>query len=115
MFTEENMKEELRKNDAERDMERKWMKINAIGTPEMFMHWSHPGKKLASIGQQEVSIVSPGEVDLLQTEYPDYPKPKVWEGTFQGSSEERLQRKRRPLQRNQRQKSLTIKQNSLIR
>ena len=33
LFTEENMKEELRKNDAERDMERKWMKINAIGTP----------------------------------------------------------------------------------
>lgn len=115
MFTEENMKEELRKNDAESDMERKWMKINAIGTPEMFMHWSHPGKKLASIGQQEVSIVSPGEVDLLQTEYPDYPKPKALGGDFPGVIRRTIAKKKAATSKKSKKKSLTIKQNSLIR
>lgn len=105
MFAEENIKDELRKDDAEREMERKWMKINAIGTPEMFMPWSHPGKKLASIGQQEVSIVSPGEVDLLQTEYPEYPKPKALGGNFPGVIRRTISKKKAATSKNSKKKT----------
>ena len=31
-------------------MERQWAKINAIGSPELIMHWSHSGGKLGTIG-----------------------------------------------------------------
>lgn len=69
--------QELRKTAAENNMERQWMRINSIGSPEMLLNWPRTSKKLGSIGQQQVSLVSPGEVDLLQTEYPEYPRPKA--------------------------------------
>jgi len=76
-FIDMDITQELQKSAAEDNMERQWMKINAIGSPELLLHWPRTSKKLGAIGQQQVSVVSPGEVDLLQTEYPDYPKPKA--------------------------------------
>lgn len=70
------------------------MKINAIGSPEMLMHWPRVSKKLGTIGQQQVSVVSPGEVDLLQTEYPEYPKPKAMGGGFPGIVRSTIRKKK---------------------
>lgn len=87
--------EELRKSAAEDNMERQWMKINAIGSPELLLHWPRTSKKLGAIGQQQVSVVSPGEVDLLQTEYPDYPKPKAMGTDVPGIIRSRVSEKRK--------------------
>ena len=89
--------QELRKSAAENNMERQWMKINAIGSPELLLHWPHTSKKLGAIGQQQVSVVSPGEVDLLQTEYPEYPKPKAMESDVPGVIRSRISRKRKAM------------------
>ena len=86
--------EEMRKSAAEDNMERQWMKINAIGSPELLLHWPRTSKKLGAIGQQQVSVVSPGEVDLLQTEYPDYPKPKATGTDVPGFIRSKISRKR---------------------
>lgn len=87
--------QELRKSAAEDNMERQWMKINAIGSPELLLHWPRTSKKLGAIGQQQVSVVSPGEVDLLQTEYPDYPKPKAMGTNVPGIIRSRISGKRK--------------------
>lgn len=80
--------------EAERDMERQWAKINAIGSPELIMHWSHSGGKLGTIGNQQVSVVNPGLVDLLQTEYPEYPeKPGVTTRNLQGINRSKIKKK----------------------
>ena len=82
--------QELRTTAAENNMERQWMKINAIGSPELLLQWPRASKKLGSIGQQQVSVVSPGEVDLLQTEYPEYPKPKAMGSELPGIIRSRI-------------------------
>ena len=87
--------QELRKSAAEDNMERQWMKINAIGSPELLLHWPRTSKKLGAIGQQQVSVVSPGEVDLLQTEYPDYPKPKAMGSNVSGIIRSKIRGKRK--------------------
>lgn len=87
--------EEMRKSAAEDNMERQWMKINAIGSPELLLHWPRTSKKLGAIGQQQVSVVSPGEVDLLQTEYPEYPKPKAMGGDVPGIIRSKISGKRK--------------------
>lgn len=76
---------------AERDMERQWVKINAIGSPEMLMHWSH--RKLGSVGNQQVSVINPGMVDLLQTEYPEYPKTGMMESNLPGINRSKVKEK----------------------
>ena len=85
--------EEMRKSDAEENMERQWMKINAIGSPELLLHWPRTSKNLGTIGQQQVSVVSPGEVDLLQTEYPEYPKTKTMGSDFPGIVRSKIRKK----------------------
>ena len=68
---------ELKTSDStETDIERQWMKINGLGSPELKMEWPHTSSKFGAIGEQKVSLVSPGEVDLLQTEYPDFTEPR---------------------------------------
>ena len=61
---------------AENDVERQWMKINGLGSQELKMQWPHASRKFGAIGEQKVSLVSPGEVDLLQTAYPDFNEPR---------------------------------------
>lgn len=73
---------------AERDMERQWVKINAIGSPEMLMHW--PQRELGSVGNQQVSVINPGMVDLLQTEYP---KNGVMESNLPGINRSKVKEK----------------------
>jgi len=85
--------EEMRKSDAEENMERQWMKINAIGSPELLLHWPRTSKNLGTIGKQQVSVVSPGEVDLLQTEYPEYPKAKTMGSDFPGIVRSKIRKK----------------------
>lgn len=86
--------QELRKTAAENNMERQWMRINSIGSPEMSLNWPRTSKKLGSIGQQQVSLVSPGEVDLLQTEYPEYPRPKATGSELPGIVRSRISGKK---------------------
>ena len=94
-FIDMDITQELQKSAAEDNMERQWMKINAIGSPELLLHWPRTSKKLGAIGQQQVSVVSPGEVDLLQTEYPDYPKPKAMGTNVPGIIRSRISGKRK--------------------
>ena len=88
--------QELGKTSAENNMERQWMKINSIGSPEMLLNWPRTSKKLGSIGHQQVSVVSPGEVDLLQTEYPDSPRPKAMGSELSGIVRSRISGKTKP-------------------
>lgn len=94
-FIDMDITQEFQKSAAEDNMERQWMKINAIGSPELLLHWPRTSKKLGAIGQQQVSVVSPGEVDLLQTEYPDYPKPKAMGTNVPGIIRSRISGKRK--------------------
>lgn len=57
-------------------MEQKWSRINALGSPELMHRWPFLGKHLGSLKGQQISVVSPEQVELMQTEFPDYPRQK---------------------------------------
>lgn len=78
---------------AEQDIERQWININTIGSPEYAIQWPQAARKTGNIGQQQFSVVSPGEVELLQTEYPEYPNPKGLGGDFRGITRSKIKEK----------------------
>jgi hypothetical protein len=47
--------------------------MSSTNDPEMLLRWPSLGKVIGNIGaNQKVSMITPGEVDFLQTEYPDF-------------------------------------------
>lgn len=57
----------------EKKFNARWKKLNPGNDPEMILRYPSLGKIVGKTGtNQKVSTITPGEVDFLQTEYPDY-------------------------------------------